>query len=299
MAPSKPRGEGPRPGRERLAAMRAAQQRKERRRRLLIGAGAIAAVIIIMGAIIATAVLRSGGPASQATSTSVPAGVLRAVTRVPSGTLESVGRGSAVTLPKPAKGQALSQAGKPEVLYVGAEYCPYCAAQRWPMVVALSRFGSFSGLRATHSASEDVYPNTPTFTFHGATYTSSYLSFVGKELTTNQRKGTGYAPLDTLTSTERKEFDRLTGGTGSIPLVDFAGRYVISGVQYDPSVLTGKTMNDIAQALGHPSSPVAKGINGSANTLTAAICQVTKGQPASVCATPAIKTLRAQLTAGR
>ena len=36
---------------------------------------------------------------------------------------------------------------------MGAEYCPYCAAQRWAMIVALSRFGTFSGLTTVHSAS--------------------------------------------------------------------------------------------------------------------------------------------------
>ena len=34
----------------------------------------------------------------------------------------------------------------PEILYMGAEYCPYCAAQRWSTIIALSRFGKFSGL---------------------------------------------------------------------------------------------------------------------------------------------------------
>ena len=36
---------------------------------------------------------------------------------------------------------------KPELLYIGAEYCPYCAASRWPLIIALSRFGTFKGLR--------------------------------------------------------------------------------------------------------------------------------------------------------
>ena len=40
----------------------------------------------------------------------------------------------------------LTADGKPLVLYVGAEYCPYCAAERCAMVQALSRFGTFSNL---------------------------------------------------------------------------------------------------------------------------------------------------------
>ena len=50
-------------------------------------------------------------------------------------------------------------AGKPEILYIGAEYCPYCATERWPLAVALSRFGTFTGLRGIHSSATDVYPS--------------------------------------------------------------------------------------------------------------------------------------------
>ena len=32
--------------------------------------------------------------------------------------------------------------GSPELFYYGAEYCPYCAAERWSVVIALSRFGT-------------------------------------------------------------------------------------------------------------------------------------------------------------
>ena len=44
-------------------------------------------------------------------------------------------------------GSPLSSGGKPEVLYVGTEFCPYCAAESWSLIVALSRFGQFSGLQ--------------------------------------------------------------------------------------------------------------------------------------------------------
>ena len=73
-------------------------------------------------------------------------------------------------------GPSLTQGGKPEVLFMGSEYCPYCAAQRWAMVSAVSRFGTFSGLTTTHSSSSDVDANTPTLTFYGSKYTSQYIS---------------------------------------------------------------------------------------------------------------------------
>ena len=34
--------------------------------------------------------------------------------------------------------------GTPEVLYMGADYCPFCAATRWGLVLALMRFGNFT-----------------------------------------------------------------------------------------------------------------------------------------------------------
>ena len=78
-------------------------------------------------------------------------------------------------------GTPLKSGGKPEVLYIGGEYCPYCAAERWAMVNAFSRFGTFTGLTTTHSSSTDVYPNTPTYTFAGSTYTSKYVTFTPVE----------------------------------------------------------------------------------------------------------------------
>ena len=67
---------------------------------------------------------------------------------VPASTLDAVGSGSVNSYnPAPVKsisGAPLTQDSKPEMLYIGAEFCPYCAALRWSMAVALSRFGSFT-----------------------------------------------------------------------------------------------------------------------------------------------------------
>jgi len=48
-------------------------------------------------------------------------------------------------------------------------------------------------------------------------------------------------------------------------------------------VLANLTWQDIANKLSDSNSNVTKGIVGSANYLTAAICQVTNQQPTSVC----------------
>jgi hypothetical protein len=284
--------------RERAAAARSAHLRAERRRRLVLSAVSIVAVLAVVGGIVAAAVLGGGSKKAQAPSGALSAGVRAAVTGVPAGTLNAVGQGSAGPLIKPAKGTHLTADGKPQVLYVGAEYCPYCAAERWAMVVALSRFGSFDGLTATHSSAVDQFPNTATFSFHGAQYTSPYVSFVGKELNTNQVQGNGYAPLDTLTPAEQREFDALNTSR-SFPFVDFAGRYLLDAAQYDPGLLQGKTMSQIAGKLADPKTAEARAIDGSANTLTAVICKLTAGKPAAVCASPTIAGLAGRLDAAK
>lgn len=287
---------------EKVAAMRAAQERAARRGRLAIVAAVMAGVLVVVGGIVAISVARDDSGTAAQQSSELPAGVLQAVTSVPAGVLDQIGKGSAISPPVAASGEALSvtQNGtvKPQVLYIGAEFCPYCAGERWAMVVALSRFGTFSNLGATTSAADDVYPNTPTFTFHGASYNSEYLAFVGKELNTNEREGDGYAPLDELTAAEEAEFTKLTEGQRSFPFVDLAGRYVIRGGQFDMDVLQGKSMQEIAGVLKDPEDPISQAINGSANTITAALCELTNGEPANVCDSTAISSLRGQLRAG-
>ncbi len=90
----------------------------------------------------------SNGPTGSAL-----ASVVKTVTSVPASTLDTVGAGSGIIArPESITGTALTENGKPEMLYIGAEYCPYCAAERWAMIVALSRFGTFTGLSTIHSA---------------------------------------------------------------------------------------------------------------------------------------------------
>ena len=54
----------------------------------------------------------------------------------------------------------------PRIIYVGADFCPFCAAERWALVIALSKFGTFNVLHYMTSSASDVYPSTPTFTFY-------------------------------------------------------------------------------------------------------------------------------------
>ncbi len=256
----------------------------------------LAVVIIAVGTLVIVRVVSDG----RSTQTGQPASagsdaVITAVTSVPAAVLDQVGAGSGVTPAKRIDAPALTEDGKPRVLYVGAEYCPYCAAERWAMVVALSRFGTFEGLGQTASSASDVYPSTPTLTFHGSTFTSSQLAFTGVETESNEMTNGQYAPLDTLSAADQQLLSTYdappyvdSASAGSIPFVDIGGKYLISGASYSPEVLQGKTHEQIAAALSDPTSPIAQSVNGTANMITAAICATTNNAPTSVCTSPGV-----------
>lgn len=228
--------------------------------------------------------------------------VVAEITSLPAAELEQVGlgsaRGSLARLPGPLWTGA---GGKPVVLYVGAEYCPYCAAERWAMIVALSRFGTYGGLNTTTSAANDVYPNTPTFTFRGATYTSDYIDFQAVEEYGNQPQPEGgYNRLQTLTPEQQALLARYdappyTSTPGAIPFVDFANVYGLSGATYTNDVLVGRSWQQVSDALHQPGSAQAQAILGSSNLLTAAVCQATGRQPAQVCSLPGIQSIEKSL----
>jgi len=255
----------------------------------------VAVIVVVIGVAAVAAVASGQHPAAN--DALAPTSLVSRVTSVPTSALDAVGTGAAHPAPTPVNGPALTQNGKPEVLYMGAEYCPYCATERWPIVIALSRFGTFSDLKTTHSSSTDIYPNTQTFSFHGASYQSRWITFTGVEMQTNQQQGDGYATLDTPTSQQQQileTYDRApyvgtnSSSVGGIPFIDFGGRYVSGGATYDPALLQGKSANQIADALHDPTTNIAQGANGAANMFTAAICTLTHNQPASVCTDPTI-----------
>jgi hypothetical protein len=227
--------------------------------------------------------------------------VLNALEGVPAGAFDAVGTGQVDATPSLLKGApALTADGKPRVLYVGAEYCPFCAAERWAVVVALSRFGRFTGLGETTSAHADVHPDTPTLSFHGATYHSRYVAFSGYELQSNQVDGTSYAPLDTVPSADQKVFatyDRspYLDNKGAIPFLDLGGRYAAQGSSYDPGLLAGLDHLQVAHAIGDPRTEVSRAVLGTANIISAALCQQTGQQPASVCGSSGVAAAAAKL----
>ena len=302
--------------REKIAAQRAAERRSEQRKRILIAAGSVVVVLAVVLTLIIVKLNNKPTVASASGSSNGPTGTALAslvttTTTVPASTLDTVKGGTFTGKIQPITGNpaALTSGGKPELLYVGAEYCPYCAANRWAMVVALSRFGTFSGLATVHSAitngsgSTEPFPNTPTWTFAKATYSSPYLSFTPVEEYTNipDTSTGGYTALQTPTAAQQAlvaKYDAPpyidSSEAGSIPFLDFGNKYVSLGVSYSNDALDGLNWNQIAAALHDPNSTAGKAINGTANWYTAAICKMTGNQPASAC-TPAVQALESQL----
>lgn len=263
--------------------------RPHRHSRWLVAGAPIAVVLIAVSVLVAVKLGTGSGPKSGARAEAAATAVVQAVTGVPASALDAAGVGASTQLPKASGGSALTAGGKPRVLYVGAEYCPFCAAERWPMIVALSRFGTWQGLGQTTSAgAPEVYPNTATLTFHGATYRSELLSFTGVETESNQVVNGRYSPLDTLSDADAAVL-RAHDPSGAIPFVALGGKWTITGATYAPAVLAGKTHAQIAAALAEPDSAIAQGVNGAANVITAALCELTGGQPAAVCTSAGVR----------
>jgi hypothetical protein len=265
---------------------------------------AVATMVVIKatgstGPAAAASHLSSGGHAATGDpgTSALSANVVEALS-VPSATLDAVGSPASDALPDRVSGTSVLRGsdGKPVITYVGAEYCPYCAAERWALAVALSRFGTFSNLSGTHSSSSDVYPDTQTLSFYGSSYSSPYLTFEPVEETTNQLVGGNYQTLQTPTAAQSRLLSTYDPD-GSIPFIDIGNRYVVTGASYSPQVLAGLSRSQIASELKDPSTAVAQAIDGAANDITAAISSVTGNQPSSVGNSTTIQAIMKKLGA--
>jgi hypothetical protein len=220
-----------------------------------------------------------------------PAAIVQEITHVPPSVFDSVGLQPNVVAPVILEGQpSLRFDGKPGIYYQGAEPCPYCAAERWAFIVALARFGSWSGLGIDQSAANDIDPSTQTFNFLRATYSSPYLTVRTKEILSNHQLSNGrYAPLQKPTPKETGLLNRYTSAKyfpanpGTFPFLDFGNRVVMSQSNFDPYLLHGLTREQIAADLSDPTNPVTTDIVATANYLSAATCLIDGNRPALVC----------------
>ncbi|GAA0385728.1 hypothetical protein Acor_81670 [Acrocarpospora corrugata] len=282
--------------RRRVEEMRQEQSRRRadavRRRRMTMVGAPIAAVVLVLGVMVVIKLSGTGAPAEVPKAAA--GSTVAKLTGVPAQTLIKAGPPPDGTRLLPVSGEPpLEQDGKPRILYLGAEYCPYCAAQRWPLIVALSRFGTFTGLQESRSSATDVFPNTATFTFRSASYASPYLAFTAVE--TQDAEG---RPLQRLNDADAALVGKLNAppytpeeSRGSIPFIDFGNRYLTTGASLSPQLFDGLDHAQIADRLADPADAIGKPVSGIANLMTAGICALTANQPADVCGDPVVKSL--------
>jgi hypothetical protein len=272
------------------------------------------AVIVILIGVIAIVIDALAGPATATRSVRRSAtsdAVLTELAHIPASVFDAVGvtpTDSPVTAPTLVDGSPLVSSGKPEVLYVGAEFCPFCAAERWALVVALSRFGRFTALSNMQSAPQSVFPGTQSFSFVDSAYSSRLVTFTGVELYSDTQDSHGvYTRLGRLTPSQAVLVARYSatgtpgrpsGGASPYPFVDVANVLVAPTSGFSPAVLAGLSQSAVAGALDQPTEPSTQAIVASANFLTAGICRATHGQPAAVCTSRAVRTATAALTSG-
>ncbi len=280
---------------QRAAAAQARLHAAQRRRQFQLVGAVVAAIVAIVAVLVVVKLASgSGSPKSGPSASVAVSAVTSGIGDVPAAAFDAVGAGSGLTPPKAISSPLPTVGGKPAILYIGAEFCPYCAAERWPVAVALARFGQWAGLGQTRSSSSDIYPSTATLSFHGAAFTGQYFSFTGKEIQSNTASGGTYAALDTLTASEQQVYQSFGGG---YPFLDIGGRWLIHEASYNPGMLHGLSQEQIVAALQSPNSTVGRAILGTANLISAAICTQTNQQPAQVCSSPGVQAAAAKLTA--
>lgn len=272
--------------------------------------GAVGLVIVIVIALVLYSVLGTSKTTASGGNTYEPAPTALAnnITKIPLSVYNTVGVTSSVvpvTPPTAVSGQpaltftSASGTPLPGYFYFGAEYCPFCAAERWAVAAAISRFGTLTGLGLTSSSATDVYPNTQSVTFAKASLDSQYFAFRAVERYTNiplANGQSGFTSLQVPTAAESalvSKYDTAQyfpgGSAGSIPFTNVGNQFLSSGASFSPSILAGLTRDQIASGLSDPTNPATQAIVATANYITASICKVTGGQPGSVCTTKGVQ----------
>ncbi|HLJ59841.1 MAG TPA: DUF929 family protein [bacterium] len=279
------------------ADQRGASRRPARRRGigvvwLLPALGLALALVAVAAAVHERQRPAASRPVPAVVGGPVPADIAHDLTAIPEATWNRVG---AVDTGHPQIVGALSATGTPVVLYVGAEFCPNCAATRWSLVAALERFGTFTGLALSASSATDTFPSTPTLTMLHARYQSRYVALETVELQGNTQDASGqYPPLQRLTPSQAALYSH-DDPSGYIPFLLVGGRYLLVGSSFSPALLQGMDWQTIAAGLPLGTTAAARAILGAANAMSAEICAVDGGAPAAVCRSAGVRNAAALL----
>jgi hypothetical protein len=180
--------------------------------------------------------------------------------------------------------------GKLYVFFMGAEHDPFCAAERWAVVRALQKFGQWEGLKQTMSAARDEpFLNLPTYDFTEATYTSTHVEFVAREL-----KDREFKPLQKLLKPEEK-IVRKFNPEKEIPFLLVGGRFMQIGAGFTPKIFIGHTFRQTETELKKAESEIRKTIDAEGNIVAALLCA--SGLPPELCKETGVAELVAQARA--
>lgn len=105
--------------------------------------------------------------------------------------------------------------GKVSVVYASAEFCPYCAGEKWALAMALSQFGALTGLSSIITPADEG--SVPSYSFVGASYTSTNVNFQPVELQDSDGK-----TLQTPNSLQKELLDKYDP-QGSVPFMCICG----------------------------------------------------------------------------
>jgi hypothetical protein len=278
--------------RARAQARREALARAERRRRFgLVGIGGVVALVVVLVLVFVVVNNKDTKKGSANVTQTATAAITSDLSSIPESAFQTAGitgiNSTILGISTLSGGTAVTTNGLPTVIYVGGEFCPYCAAERWVLASALSRFGTFSGLQTTMSSGTDEDPNTATLSFVTTKFASKYVAFMPSEVEDRAGK-----TLQTPGAAEEASFEKFGGN--AFPYISIDNKYKVP-VQYDPGILKGLTADQIAAAIKDPTSTIGKNVLAAANVVTAGICAVTGQSPAAVCSASAVQAAGAYL----
>lgn len=250
----------------------------------MLALGAVGVVVVVVAVLVVVAVTRPSKTATTTAAAAAPTSLVSSVAGVPASVMATQAAHDTIpSYPVPITGTpTLKAAGKPEIVYIGAEYCPYCAGERWAMVMALSKFGTFHNLGTTRSQAQDVVKSVPSFSFYGSTYISKYLVFDPTEAQTV----TG-APLQKVSAANQALENKYDAApytqSAGIPFVDLANKWVIDGASYNVAPLQHLSHATVARAAASGNTKYGADIQAVAGVIASRLCQLTGGMPTNVC----------------
>jgi hypothetical protein len=129
----------------------------------------------------------------------------------------------------------LLSGGKPWILFMGSEACPYCAAESWAIFDYLNQKGTITNIQYIYSNSSDIYPNTPGISFANSSFESKSIGFTGIEMSNRN-----WQPLNDINQSDLNLFNQYDS-KGEIPFILVDGIYLKLGSSYSPGLLKNQT----------------------------------------------------------